>query len=145
MNSIDVEIRKQETWGPQPAVTGGNPPSHHPPPHPSLRGWHGEKPASPVPRTSRWVFLETLLPKEQGLNMSREYLSSPLVGHSSKKRALIWHPGMGEAVTIQAGNSTAFYSPTFPYPKALKRPTWQARQWRIGPRDSNILLPIPSS
>lgn len=42
MNSIDVEIRKQETWGPQPAVTGGNSPSH-PPTHPSLRGWHTER------------------------------------------------------------------------------------------------------
>lgn len=88
MNSIDAETRKQETRGPQPPVTGGNPPSlsHTHIPHPSLRWWH----------TETWQSCT----KDQQVCHSRDtaakrtwaghgvWLSFPLVGHSSEKKNL---------------------------------------------------------
>lgn len=143
--NIDVEITKQETWGPQPVVTGGNPPSY-PPLHPSLRGWHSER----------------NLPALQWQTAGGSFWKP----HFQQSRAQAWAGGSHHPLCVWPQQWKEILNPAsrhedssdctsrefhsflilkFSESKCLKRPMWQGRQWRIGSRDSNILLPIQSS
>lgn len=102
MNSIDVEIRKQETWGPQPAVTGGNPPSRSP--HILFREDDTlRETCQPCTEHQQVGLSRNLAANRAGPERKQGVAIAPFGWATAAKEILIWHWGMGKQWLYKQG------------------------------------------